>query len=287
MKILAVGDFHGKFPENLKRVAKNVDAIISVGDFGGVKEWYRYLRYVFKQNAAKKPYKSAKEFFGKETYRLLDRKDEEVTKGILEELNSFGKPVIFVFGNTDDNWYDYRFDKRRWKLKKSRVAFVKKMKNLKEITYSKARLAGSRVVGFGGYMDIDAYVDEKARLKSSAEIIAARVFRRKKSKEKLDGLVSGGEEILVLHYPPKGYFDIIKMKGNALNGTSAGIGFFLEAIKKSKPALVLCGHMHEYQGMEKIGKSVLVNPGPAGEGKGAIIDFDEKVAKVKSVKFLR
>jgi len=289
MKILAIGDFHGKFPQKLKDEAKKVDLIISVGDFGGVKEWYVYLKYIFRQTAKDKPYKSVKEFFGKERYRVIDKKDERVTKEILRSLNSFGKPVIFVFGNTDDNWYNYSFDRQAWKVKKSRVNFVRKLKNLKEITYSKTSLKGINLVGFGGYMDVDSYVDERARSKDSPEAIGGRILRRARSKRKLFSLIKGKakKRIMIFHYPPKGYFDMIRMKGNVRNGTSAGINFFLEAITKSKPSLVLCGHMHEYQGMKRIGKSVLINPGPAGEGKAAIIDYDESVARVKKVKFLR
>jgi Icc-related predicted phosphoesterase len=289
MKILAIGDFHGKFPSKLKKAAKEVDVILSVGDFGGVKEWYVYLRYLFHQVAKNKPYKSAEDFFGKKRYKEIDKKDGEVTKGILKYLNSLGKPVIFTFGNTDDTWYSYNFDRRAWKLNKSRINFVKRLNNLKEITYSTTSLKGIKFSGFGGYMDVDSYVDDRARSKDSPELIQGRILRRARSKKKLFSLISGKakKRILILHYPPKGYFDIIKMKGNIRNGTSAGIGFFLDAIKKSKPSLVLCGHMHEYQGMKKIGKSVLINPGPAGEGKAAIIDYDEGVAKVKKVKFLR
>ncbi len=33
MKILAIGDFHGKFPVELKKLVKEVDLILSVGDY--------------------------------------------------------------------------------------------------------------------------------------------------------------------------------------------------------------------------------------------------------------
>jgi hypothetical protein len=33
MKILAIGDFHGKFPEKLRKLAKDVNLILSVRDF--------------------------------------------------------------------------------------------------------------------------------------------------------------------------------------------------------------------------------------------------------------
>lgn len=33
MRILVVGDFHGKFPTKIKQQAKKVDLVISLGDF--------------------------------------------------------------------------------------------------------------------------------------------------------------------------------------------------------------------------------------------------------------
>ena len=61
--------------------------------------------------------------------------------------------------------------------------------------------------------------------------------------------------------------------------------------------LAIGGHFHENQGKCKIGKTLVVNPGAAGEGKCVIIDFDEKKgavngipssrARIKSVKFVK
>jgi predicted phosphodiesterase len=39
MKILAIGDFHGKFPAKLKKEARKVDLILSTGDYAGIDEW--------------------------------------------------------------------------------------------------------------------------------------------------------------------------------------------------------------------------------------------------------
>ena len=107
--------------------------------------------------------------------------------------------------------------------------------------------------------------------------------RIEKTRKKLFSLVKKmkGEKIFILHYPPKGIFDIIKDKSNPYNGKSAGIPMFREAILKYKPKLVLCGHMHEYQGVKRLGKSLVVNPGDAEKGKYAVIDWPS--LKVKFV----
>ena len=66
-----------------------------------------------------------------------------------------------------------------------------------------------------------------------------------------------------------------------------GVSSYNRVIKKYKPALLVCGHMHENQGKCKINATLVVNPGAALEGKAAIIDFDEKMKRVLSVRFVR
>ena len=290
MKILAIGDFHGKFPNKLKSLVKkeSIDLVVSVGDFGGIRDWYSYLMKAFEKINKGEPWPSAKEYFGKEKYKQLLKKDEIAEKKVLSAINNLDTKVIFVFGNTDDEWYNYPFDNKILSIKKSYKNFVKKLKNMKDITYSKTKFKKINFIGLGGYMDIDEYLKEeignddkerKQRIKKRREKTKKRLFDNiKKTK---------GNRIFVFHYPPKGSFDIIKGKKNPRKGTSAGVNFFLESIKKYKPSLVICGHMHEYQGKKKIGKSIVINPGAAVDGKAAIIDYDEEKGKVKGVKFIK
>ena len=50
---------------------------------------------------------------------------------------------------------------------------------------------------------------------------------------------------------------------------------------------MLCGHMHEYQGKQKLGKTLVVNAGDASEGRGVIVEIEEKNKKMNNVKFIR
>ena len=64
--------------------------------------------------------------------------------------------------------------------------------------------------------------------------------------------------VLVVHSPPKGYVD--EVGGRHLGSTSV-----LEAIDRTRPALVVCGHIHQCWGGEaKIGVTPVVNVGPEG-----------------------
>ena len=60
---------------------------------------------------------------------------------------------------------------------------------------------------------------------------------------------------------------------------------FRSIINKFQPILCFGGHFHENQGKANMKKTIIVNAGPTGKGKAAIIDIEK--GKVKNIKFLR
>ncbi|MEJ2267691.1 MAG: hypothetical protein P8X70_01295 [Nanoarchaeota archaeon] len=149
------------------------------------------------------------------------------------------------------------------------------------MTYKVQDYKGISFLGFGGY--IDARANDSVRDKDWQKKVDKR---NKKAEKKMNSLVKkiGKKSIFILHYPVLGIFDKILEK-NKFHGKSVGVDFFRKAILKKKPFLVLCGHMHEYQGEKKLGDSIVINPGYGAKGKFAIIDIDEKKRRVKEVKF--
>ncbi len=291
MKILAIGDFHGKFPGKLKKKIRkeDFDIIVGLGDYAGLDIW---RPVVMKQIAILKKggeVRTVEEILGKRKFDKLNREDEAAGKKVLTELIKLGKPVISIFGNAEDGWYKHPSDRKRFGVEKSKAAIVKRLKKsgrFKDINYGKMRYMGANFIGCGGYMDIDAYFDRKKFSDSNDPVkLARRVKRRAGSKNKFFGILRKviGEKIFVLHYPPKRAFDIIRAgRKNPMNGQSTGQGFFNEAMKKYSPSLVLCGHMHEYQGKKRLGGSLVVNPGEAALGRAAIIDYPS--LRVKFIK---
>jgi uncharacterized protein len=64
--------------------------------------------------------------------------------------------------------------------------------------------------------------------------------------------------IMVVHSPPKGHVD-------AVHGRHLGSEAILTAIERRRPALVVCGHIHQCWGQESsIGPTRVVNLGPGG-----------------------
>nr|MDO8098815.1 metallophosphoesterase family protein [Candidatus Njordarchaeota archaeon] len=62
--------------------------------------------------------------------------------------------------------------------------------------------------------------------------------------------------VLVTHDPPFGACDL-----SVLTRTNAGSQGIRRIVLKWKPAAVCCGHIHEGKGIEKLGETLVVNPG--------------------------
>ena len=76
--------------------------------------------------------------------------------------------------------------------------------------------------------------------------------------------------ILVSHNPPK-----CQSCDQPAPGVHAGSQIFTDFIARAKPLAVLCGHIHEGAGIEKIGQTVVVNPGPLADGKYAVMELEK------------
>jgi Icc-related predicted phosphoesterase len=78
--------------------------------------------------------------------------------------------------------------------------------------------------------------------------------------------------VLVSHTPPW---------NTRLDRTSLGLHVGSLSVRKfieeRQPSIVFCGHIHEAKGKEKIGKTVIVNPGPARHGDYVIALFNTEL----------
>jgi Icc-related predicted phosphoesterase len=90
--------------------------------------------------------------------------------------------------------------------------------------------------------------------------------------EKARSAYHGGKMILVSHCPPKDT-KLDEVSG----GDHVGSTTVREYVEKNQPTLVISGHVHEAQGIDRIGTSTLVNVGPAQGGNYADIALNERV----------
>jgi len=276
VKILAIGDFHGRLLNKLKNLVKkeDIDFILSTGDFGGSKE---LLNIIFKNFA-----ENWVEVVGEKKAKQLIMNDYNSGKKIINELNKLKVPVYTVHGNWDFEESKHTRRTGGMRLKKY-SEIMKKLRHMHFLNKQIRTIDGIKILGFGGmvtssiYLTKDGPFDKLGRLKEKK--------RHEKQKNQLFKKARKDIDILLAHYPPYGVYDIVKYKGvNPMNGKHVGFKPYLDFIKRFKPGLFICGHMHEYQGKRKIGDTIVVSTGPAQQGKAAVIEITSRKIKVRFVK---
>ena len=262
MKILAIGDFHGKIPTKLKRKLKRVefDVVLCVGDLYNT-TLLRKLAFKYWDSD-----KKLEDIIGKTKLKRIELRSFKTAKPIIAFLSELKKPVYLIFGN-----------EKKQKIKRKGISPMDR-KIMQLNSYQLLALSGYRGVAEKGIIKPRKKGEQKKHQRTNRlwNIKLARLFKRVKNNKKA---------IILVHDPPRGCkLDKVRNKASPMNGKHMGDEYFAKYIKKYQPLLVVCGHMHENQGKCSIGKSLIINPGPAYGGKAAIIELEGK--KIKRVKFL-
>lgn len=90
-----------------------------------------------------------------------------------------------------------------------------------------------------------------------------------------EGVRAARWKVLVSHAPPAGTG--VDMLTNGMHVGSSAVRTFCD---EQQPDLVLCGHIHEARGIDRIGRTLVVNPGPAHTGAYCIITIDGAIRVV-------
>jgi Icc-related predicted phosphoesterase len=70
----------------------------------------------------------------------------------------------------------------------------------------------------------------------------------------------GKKLVMLFHAPPYGN------KTDIIMGDHVGNKSYRDFIREEKPLLVVCGHLHDNEGVQDhIGKTLIINPGPEGK----------------------
>lgn len=86
--------------------------------------------------------------------------------------------------------------------------------------------------------------------------------------------------VLVSHAPPKNTsVDFTR------SGTHAGSSAIRSFIETAQPVLAVCGHIHEARGTDRIGRTVVVNPGPAQNWFYSLVELSDET-DVKLLEFV-
>jgi hypothetical protein len=163
-----------------------------------------------------------------------------------EVLDRFSCEVYAVPGNMDRKGVIDILDKRD-------VNVHLKTKRLNKLT----------VFGFGG--------SNPTPFNTPLEIDETEIAKMLASQSKAD--------IALFHAPPYGFLDKV-------NGISVGSKAIRAWIEKNKPLIAICAHIHEHQGVAKIGDTILVKVGGAYKGDAAVVELDGENIIVRFIRFL-
>src|SRR3989338_63872 len=199
MKILAIGDPHGKIP-NVKPILKKEkpDIIICTGDFAGDDK----IRELIFKNWGKPWYSK----IGKKKAKEMVRESEEKGKKVLKYLNSLKMPVYLIPGNYDD---ETKLGKAAGRYKNLHYSHLKKFK-----------IDDYYLVFHGGYMDAKIFFTTNV-IKQSLKNKNERKRENDSEKRKLIKIfknIRNEKIVFTTHIPSYGIFDKVRNKKMPYDG---------------------------------------------------------------------
>lgn len=302
MKLLCVGDLHGRKP---KIHFKDFDAIIFVGDvcsdeeIGPIKDmWVRYLE----ENP---DFPVGMDIFiafekGEKGIKKLEKKSLQEGRKIMEYLNSFGKPVYMVPGNWDQSYgetrikdmefSDYNYYKAFldfWLGEKINSRLTRGLKNIINCQYKLHKTKEFNILGYGLSSNAEDLSLKKKRV--NADYNKKEYFKLKKTYKKiLDKLVNTYNKkddsiptiFLTHNVPHNTKLDLFLDEDSNRHKSHFGSTVARWFCDKYQPLLCIGGHMHEHFGKCKIGKTTVINVGFGSHVNTLINIKDGKIKKI-------
>ena len=166
----------------------------------------------------------------------------EVAESILELAKSSGIPYFSVPGNCDPKSI-------LQVLEKHGTSIHGKCSRLGDVSF--VGLGGSNLTPFNTPFEL-------TEIEIQEELAAASCD-------------TGEKWVLVTHAPPHGTkVDRIK------EGTHVGSKSIRQYIEQKQPLIALCGHVHEARGIDALGRTIIINPGPITKGFAAEVNIGDK-----------
>ena len=261
MKICAIGDPHGDL-EKIKQIPlSDVDLILLTGDLGGAN---------LMSNRAFENIKRKQKGVQEIAYSPTQKKKafmEAYTSAIkmIKYLKKFA-PVFTIFGNVEMfNFHPNTIRKYSKKIGSKLPCLsndLNSMENVRIINNRVANFKGIRIAG------LEYFVDTNWVQEFRPDNYKKKLTKSKKRTEKTKKILQWFDylDILVCHQPPYGILDKVNFKSAPKHwqGKHAGSKIILKYIKSKSPKYVFCGHIHEGQGMKKVGETKIYNLGSGG-----------------------
>jgi len=163
----------------------------------------------------------------------------QTARPVLESLLKKHDEIYAVLGNCDEPSFSESLDKAGINAERT-------------LTYT----AGLAIIGSGGGSKFTGKTPNERTLEELQSDFDILLSAEKDGDE--DG--KWHNLIVISHNPPKA-----SIVDSFAPGMHAGSELFTKFIEEKEPLFVLTGHIHEGVGIEKIGKTLVMNPGSLGE----------------------
>ena len=257
MRILAIGDPHGSLEKVKKIPLKNIDLILLTGDLGSAS---LAGKIAFDRiNRAKEglPEKKISPTLKKRSFMEAYNSTMKLIKYLAKKA-----PVMTIYGNVESSNADTKKMAKKYKIELPLLTdSLKTTKNVKVINNKKVSFKGIQIGGLNYFVDTNWIRNFKPKNYREAMKSA------KKDSDKARRVLKrfNDLDILVTHQPP---YEVLDKVGAPApmhwRGKHAGSKIILDYIKRKQPRYAFCGHIHEGEGMKKVGKTEVYNLGVAG-----------------------
>ena len=258
IKILAIGDFHGKLDKLKTMPLGDINLFLLTGDLGTA-DLMRSM--AFDNIRRKKLGLPEREYSSKQRKKVfMEAYDSSIR--LVKYLSRFA-PVYTIFGNVESSNADTRKESKEIGLK---LPFLynklNSIPNVRVINNRAVNFHGIKIGGLNYFTDV-SWVRTFKPSNYRRELHNAT----KETNRVKEALINFGSlDILLCHQPPFGILDKVEAKSapSHWKGKHAGSMAVLEYIKREHPRYVFCGHIHEARGKRKMGSTEIFNLGEAG-----------------------
>lgn len=283
MRILIVGDLHGKKP---KIHFKDFDYIIAPGDFCS-DDPRKYMFMALKKELESLDSKKSEWYniIGMKKAKRMIKKSLRDGRKILKFLNSLEVPVYIVPGNWD--WTEDKDSNSSFLKKNNYANMIKNISNIKDVHNKKLKIGDFEVIGYG-ISSGPEYPQNTADLKLyTKKELKKKKIEYKKEIKKVESLFKKASKPIIFlshNVPFNTSLDKITNRQSPRYGEHYGSLIAKKVIEKYQPLLCIGGHMHEHFGMCKIKNTTCIN---AGFGSDINTSIELENWKIKKIKFYR
>jgi uncharacterized protein len=158
-----------------------------------------------------------------------------------KQLNEMSLPVLMVRGNSDPGYIEKHFEK---------------FSNLTSLHLNRVMVKSISFTGLSGTIPLPF----RNRVRFREKALMNRVYP-----------LIDPQTVLVVHPPPWGTLDQV------MGRFHSGSKMVREIVEKTRPRLLICGHIHEAAGIENIGRTTVVNCSMPATGQGVMIELDQNL----------